>query len=126
LQPVHTPAFAPQDSVGPLVVENTGARTHPLRFTWADRTDIAEAVAMFSAALKQIRQRFEPSMRMVWRALGLARRKVDRAHMIEKDEGADGLQTRGGNGAADLKAFALHHVRSGDKVLDLTSRREKV
>jgi hypothetical protein len=70
-------------------VDDAAPGGHQVRVTWNDRLDAPEAVAMNDVPLEEVRQRAEPDVRVGRDVESVAGRKSDRAHVIEKHEGAD-------------------------------------
>ena len=85
---------------------DAAARGHQIHRAGRDLLDIALAVAVHDAAVEQIGDGGKPDMRMRAHVHALAGHKLNRAEMIEEDEGADHLALAMRQGAAHREAVA--------------------
>jgi len=116
-----------------LRVHDAGARRHPLRRAIGDDAAAAVRVAVADLAVEHVRDGLEPAMRVVGRALGLARRVLDGAHVVEEQERVGQPEVEGGRRATDLKALPLEErrcvehalYRTADRVLGRRNPRER-
>ena len=96
---------------GALRMGDAAPGRHPVDLARPDGDGAAEAVAVHDLAGKQERHGGEPDMRMRAHVEPLAAAELDRAHLVEKDEGSDHAALRRGQGAAHLKAAEVARAR---------------
>ena len=106
-KPWTRPPFSRMRGGGHLRVHDAGAGGHPLHVAGADVPAVAGGVLVLPVALEQVGDGLEPAVRMVGRAHRLARAVLDRAHLVEEQEGVDLLQSRRGERTADDEAAAF-------------------
>ncbi len=101
-------------AVGPRLFEALGVRDpapggHPIHFAWLDRLLGADTIAMHDFASEQVGDRRQADMRMRTHVDGLrnAGGKIDRAHVIEKDERPDHASRCCRQHAADFKSAEI-------------------
>ena len=113
-------AAAHDEVLGRLLdVQDAGARRHPLGVTVGDDAAAAVGVVVLEDAVDHVGDGLEAAMGVPGRALGLAGRVLDLAHLVEVDEGVEVAQVHPGEGSADGEALAFEaagrarHARDG-------------
>jgi hypothetical protein len=96
-----------------LDVEDARAGGHPLGVAVGDRPAAAVGVLVLEGPVDDVRDGFEPAVRVPGRALGLAGRVFDLAHLVHVHEGIELGQVDPGERAADGEALALEAARRG-------------
>jgi hypothetical protein len=105
---------ARDESLGWLLdVEDARPRGHPLGVAVRDHAAAAVRVLVLERAVDHVGHGLEPPMRVPRRALGLAGRVLDLAHLVHVDEGIEVGEIDPGEGASDRKSLALDAARSG-------------
>ncbi len=90
-----------------FVVDHAAAGAHPLDLARTHGAGVAETVLVPLAAFQQQGQGLDTGVRVRRGALRFARPDVDRAELIEENEGADGLVGIRRNGPADFEPIAF-------------------
>ncbi len=106
LQAEHFLAVAALHVRCALGMRDAAPRRHQVHRTGLDFLDVALAVAVHDAAVKEIGDSGKPDMRMRAHVHALAGQKLHRAEMIEENEGADHLPLAMRQRAAHLKSVA--------------------
>src|SRR5580765_189480 len=114
LEAVHAPALVADLARRLLGMNDTGAGSHPLHVAWLEHALVASGVLVLELALEHVGDGLEAAVRMVGRAHGLARGVIDRAHLVEQQEGVDQVQALGGKGTPHDEAGALALAVGGD------------
>ena len=96
-----------------LDVQDAGAGGHPLRVAVGDHSPATVRVAVLERAVDDVRDRLEAPMRVPGRSLGLARRVLDLAHLIEMDERVELAEVDAGERAAHRESVTLEPARRG-------------
>ena len=119
LDAVEQPARHHQVLGRRLDVQDARARRHPLRVAVGDDAAAAVRVLVLEDAVDDVRDGLEPPVRMPGRALRLARRVVDLAHLVHVHERVDVVEAHAAaEGPADGEALALEASRRGRDRLD--------
>src|SRR5436190_20056862 len=82
---------------------------------------MARRVLVLHFAFQHVGDGLEASVGVIGRAHRLARRVVDRPHLVEQQERIDGGQTQPGERSPNDEPAALALLVSGDDLLDLTN-----
>jgi hypothetical protein len=113
LQTVEQAAAGDQPLRRALDVQNPAARRHPLRVAIGDHAAATVRVLVLERAVDHVRDGFEPAVGMPRRALRLARRVLDLAHLVEVNERIQISQRHTGERATNGKTLAFEAARSG-------------
>ena len=106
-----------------LGVHDAGAGGHPLGRAVRDHAAAAVRVEVPQPTVEHVRDGLEPAVRVVRRALGLARRVLDGAHVIEHQERVGPRQIDPRGSAPHLEALALEERRRVGDLHDGARRR---
>jgi hypothetical protein len=117
---VDAAALALDATRGHLGVDHAGAGGHPLHVAGAEAAAVADGVLVLELALEDVADGLEAAVRMVGRADRLSGGVVDRAHLVEHQEGVDEAEAGGRERAADDEAGALALAVGGDQPGDGT------
>ena len=101
-------------SRGRLDVKHARTSGHPLRGAVLDHAATAVAVLVLEAAVHDVGDRLEAAVRVPVGAARLARRVVDRAHLVHVDERVELGVGQAGEGTGDGKTLTLEALRPGD------------
>ena len=97
-------------------VQDAAARGHPLRVAVGDGPAATVRVVVLEDAIDDVGDGFETAVRMPGRALRLARRVLDLAHLVHVHERVERGDWDAGEGAAHGEALAFEAGRgSGDR-----------
>jgi hypothetical protein len=118
LQAVEEPAARDERLRRLLDVQDSAAGGHPLGVPVGDDATAAVAVGVLERPVDDVGHRLEPAVRMPGRALGLTRRVLHLAHLVEVDERVQVGQVDPREGAADGEALALVALRRGRDLAD--------
>ena len=99
-------------------LDDARASGHPLHVTRVQRTGMTRRILVTELAFERVRDRFEAAMRMVGRALGLARRVIDRSHFVEQQERIEVHQQTCRKRTVDDKAAAFSRANRGKRAFD--------
>src|SRR5262245_42973408 len=97
-------------------MRDTAPCRHEVHLARHDLERIAFAVAMHDLSVKQIGDGRESDMRMRPHVDALTRDELDRAHLVEEDEGANHLALRVRQGPAHLEASEVSRARCDDEI----------
>jgi len=111
LEAVEQAAGGDEPFRGLLDVEDAGAGRHPLRVAVGDDAAAPIGVGVLEGPVDHVRDGLEAAVRMPGRPLGLARRVLDLAHLVEMDEGVEVGQVDAGERPPDREALALVPLR---------------
>ena len=81
-------------------MHDAGARLHPVHCAWADRLFRTKTIPVQDFAFQQIGDGRQIDMRVRAHIDALIGQEFSRAHLVEKDEGADHLALLGWKGAS--------------------------
>ena len=109
--PWNRPPPSSRSCGGHLAVDHAGAGGHPLGGAVGDHAAAAVRVAVPHLAVDHVGHGLEPAVRMVGRALGLAGRVLDRAHVVEHQERVGETQVDPRGGSPDLESLAFQELR---------------
>ncbi len=101
-----------------LDVQDAGAGGHPLRVTVGDHSPATVRVAVLERAVDDVRDRLKAPVRVPGRSLGLARRVLDFAHLIEVDERVELAEIHAGERSAHREPVTLEPARRGRHATD--------
>ena len=90
-----------------LDVQDAATGGHPLRVAVGDQAAATVGVLVPEHAVDDVRHGLKAAVRMPGRALRLAWRVVDLAHLVHMNEGVERLQVNARERAADREALAL-------------------
>ena len=93
---------------------------HPLHIAGPEPAAVAGGILVLHLAVEHIGHRLEAAVRMVRRAEGLARRVVDRPHLVEQQERVGVAQSLARKWTAHDEPAALALAMRGDDFHDLT------
>ena len=96
-----------------LDVQDAAAGRHPLRVAIGDDAAATIRVAVLEGAVDDVRHGLEATVRVPGGALGLTRRVVDLAHLIQMNEGVEVGGRNAGEGATNGEALAFEAARGG-------------
>src|SRR3984957_3749295 len=113
LEAVEQPAAHHQFLGGLLDVQDPAARGHPLGVAVGDQAAAAVGVLVAEHAVDDVRDGFEPAVRVPRRALGLTRRVLHLAHLVHVDERVQLPQVHAGERPADRETLTLEPGRRG-------------
>ena len=122
LDPVEQPAARHEPLRRLLDVEDPGAGCHPLGVAVGDRPAATVRVLVLERAVHHVGDRLEPAVRVPGRALRLARRVVDLAHLVHVDERVEIGEVDMREGAANREALPFNPVRAIVRLLTGRSR----
>jgi hypothetical protein len=113
LEAVEQPA-AHDDLLGRrLDVQDAAARGHPLGVAVGDQAAAAVRVLVAEDPVDHVCHGLEPAVRMPGRALGLAGRVVDLAHLVHVDERVELAEVDASERAPDRESLSLESGRGG-------------
>ena len=98
--------------------EDAGAGGHPLGVAVGDHAAAAVRVLVLEDAVDHVGDGLEAAVRVPRRALRLARRVLDLAHLVEVDERVEVGEVDAGERPADREALALEAARRGGDAAD--------
>ena len=79
---------------------------------------MAGGVLVLHLSVEEVRHCLESAMRMIGRADGLARRVVDRSHLVEEQEGIEVIEDLRREGPAHPETSALESADAGEDLFD--------
>ena len=118
LDPVEQAAAGDEPLRRLLDVEDAGAGRHPLGVAVRDRAAAAVRVLVLERAVHHVGHGLEAAVRVPRRALRLARRVVDLAHLVHVDERVEVGEVDVGEGAADREALPFQAAPGDRQALD--------
>jgi hypothetical protein len=113
LQAVEQPAVHHQLLGRGLDVQDAAAGGHPLGGAVGDDATAAVGILVLERAIQHVGHRLEAPMGMPVGPPGLARAVVDRPHLVEVDEGVEGLERDAGEGSPHGEALSFDAAGGG-------------
>jgi hypothetical protein len=100
-------------------VHDAAAGGHPLHVTGAELAAMTCGVLVLGLALEEVRDGLEASVRVIGRAHRATRRGLDRAHLVEEEEGVELLEPADREGPAYDEASAFDGTDGRDHAEDV-------